>query len=560
MEHCQIYTFRLLLWIGLLARLREVLGFVGTTHSSNELYTVSLSHRVPSKNDRSCLHSKLQNIADEGAVERRDQLARTVSRRTRRGFFLTAATTTTTFFSSTVLATSPASAVTPPSYLVPTPPLTKDTYWPIGKVAFSLLPLAGTRTRRKTLQETVIPNLMWTHDQIQGIVNVNVPVRQIVVKLSNSSGGGLWVYNPVAPTPEMLRHMHSLEAQHGPVRHIVLGTVALEHKAAFCSFCRQYPNASAWVQPGQWSFPLNLPLSFYGLPQVGSNRLQELPTTINPSGSRNSLPEWAHDFDFEILGPFHFQSVGAFSETAFYHKSTHSLLVTDVVCSVTKDAPAIIQEDPRALLFHARNNAMELATDDAETRQRGWRRMVQFGLVFFPSQIEVKTVSQALRESQQVPSPMRNLGAGAIPGDTLYPWSWKDDTVDVPSFDAISQDGKLFCPPILTKLILDREPVATLAWVDRVTTRFGDMQRVVPCHLNNAVVRPDGNLAREFSEAFDPLRSTLENPQSQRALPQDLALLQQASDILTRYGVVSPSQVCDGEPARIVGRFARTRS
>ena len=42
----------------------------------------------------------------------------------------------------------------------------------------------------------------------------------------------------------------------------------------------------------------------------------------------------------------------------------------------------------------------------------------------------------------------------------------------------------------------------------------------------------------------------------QRALAEDLALLQEASDLLTQFGVVAQSQVCDLEPARTVGRFA----
>lgn len=64
-----------------------------------------------------------------------------------------------------------------------TPAYSKDLSWPLGKVAFSLLPLAATSTRRATVEECIIPDTIWTHDQIQGVVNVNVPVRQIVVKV-----------------------------------------------------------------------------------------------------------------------------------------------------------------------------------------------------------------------------------------------------------------------------------------------------------------------------------------------------------------------------------------
>jgi hypothetical protein len=134
------------------------------------------------------------------------------------------------------------------NYLVPTPPFPKEQYWPLGKVAFLLLPLAGTSTIRATVEECIVPDAIWTHDQIQGIVNVNASVRQTVVKLST---GGLWVHNPVAPTPQLIGMMQTLIDLHGPVKHVVLGTVPLEHKATFGAFALNYPNATVWIQPGQ---------------------------------------------------------------------------------------------------------------------------------------------------------------------------------------------------------------------------------------------------------------------------------------------------------------------
>ena len=167
--------------------------------------------------------------------------------------------------------------------------------------------------------------------------------------------------------------------------------------------------------------------------------------------------------------------------------------------------------------------------------------MVQFGLVFFPSQIDVVPFGKAISESRRIDPSMKTLGEGAVPG-ALYPWTWHDNDVDLANFNAISQNGKLFCPPILTKLILDREPQRTLEWVDRIVKRF-DFTHVIPGHLNN-YVKADG---REFAMAFDPLRS---NPKDgrvypQRALAEDLALLQEASDLLTKFGVVAESAVCD---------------
>ena len=57
------------------------------------------------------------------------------------------------------------------------PKFAKEESWPLGKVAFSLLPLAGTSSRRATVMETIVPDQIWTFDQLQGVVNVNVPVR-----------------------------------------------------------------------------------------------------------------------------------------------------------------------------------------------------------------------------------------------------------------------------------------------------------------------------------------------------------------------------------------------
>jgi hypothetical protein len=54
----------------------------------------------------------------------------------------------------------------------------------------------------------------------------------------------------------------------------------------------------------------------------------------------------------------------------------------------------------------------------------------------------------------------------------------------------------------------------------------------------------------------DNNRRAYYNSPQQRVLPEDLALLQEASDVLTQLGIVDPSRVCDLELARKVRRFA----
>ena len=50
-----------------------------------------------------------------------------------------------------------------------------------------------------------------------------------------------------------------------PVEYIVLPTFAYEHKIFMGPFSRKFPRAQVWVAPRQWSWPLNLPLEFFGI-------------------------------------------------------------------------------------------------------------------------------------------------------------------------------------------------------------------------------------------------------------------------------------------------------
>jgi len=48
-----------------------------------------------------------------------------------------------------------------------------------------------------------------------------------------------------------------------------------------------------------------------------------------------------------------------------------------MVVKVEDEVPEIVCEDPRPLLFHARDNALERVEDTPEVRLKGWRRIVQ---------------------------------------------------------------------------------------------------------------------------------------------------------------------------------------
>jgi Domain of unknown function (DUF4336) len=195
-----------------------------------------------------------------------------------------------------------------------------------------------------------------------------------VVKLE---AGGLLVYMPVAPTTECIRLVKELVATHGDVKYIILPTSSgLEHKVFVGPFARRFPQAQVFVAPHQWSFPLNLPLSWLGFPQ---RRTQVLPED-------NSQVAFSNEFDYAVLDIN--LGRGSFAEVAVFHKRSRTLLVTDSIMSVPEDPPAIVQLDPYPLLFHARDNAFAIVEDNEANRCQGWQRISLFAVYFRPSALD----------------------------------------------------------------------------------------------------------------------------------------------------------------------------
>ena len=389
----------------------------------------------------------------------------------------------------------------------------------LGKFAFSLLPLSPEAVgRRKTLLTEVVKGQVWTLEQVQGIINVNVPVRMTVIKLSN--GKGLFVNNPVAPTEECIAMMREIEASSGSkVKFITLASLALEHKGTVGAFSSNFPESTVYVQPGQYSFPINLP-TFLFFP---------LGKTVRDIPAKASDAPWCDDIDHLILGPLRPPGVGGFAETAFFHRSSSTLLVTDAVVRVDDNPPEIIQEDPRALLYHARDDMFATVQDTPANRRKGWRRMVLFALTFQPSGIRVMDTLDSIKQLGRVPPDMRKLGDGAIPYDGgLYPWEWVED--DQPNFRKLQ--GGLLVAPILQKLILNREPQKVLDWADRVSA--WPFKRIIPAHLSNDL-KADG---KAFRRAFSFLEQAGSGaPTGDR---RDVELLANASRTLTEQGVLFP--------------------
>jgi Domain of unknown function (DUF4336) len=371
------------------------------------------------------------------------------------------------------------------------------------------LPIYPYRQRR-TIRTEVIPGTIWTFEQVQGIFYVVVPIRMTVVKLD---GGGLLVYAPVAPTGECLALVNQLVALHGDVKYIILPTISgLEHKVFVGPFARKFPQAQVWVTPDQWSFPINLPLSWLGLP---IDRTQILP----PASSQTPF---GNEFDYAILktidlGP------GQFAEVAFFHRRSRTLLVTDIIISIPSSPLPILELEPYPLLFHARDQASESIADTPQNRRKGWQRICLFALYFQPNVLEIITWGKSLSKSFTAPDRSKQNYFG------LYPFQWQSGWQK--RFSDLHNQGELLVAPILQTLILNRAPQQTIEWIDRVTQ--WDFEQIIPCHFDAPITATPQQFRAAFTFLVD------RDPVATLA---DDRLLRQIERQLVRWRIIFPAK------------------
>lgn len=348
----------------------------------------------------------------------------------------------------------------------PDPAQLRWPWWP-------LLPLYPYG-RRRTLVRELVPDRIWSFEQLHGVWYVAVPIRMTVLKVD----GGLLLYAPLPPTAELLARLRQLEGQHGPVLSIVLATSSgLEHKLPVGPLMRACPGATLWISERQWSFPLQLPSSWLGFP-AGRTR------TLGPQGFPH--PD---QLDWIALGPIDL-GLGTFHELACVDRASGTLLVTDALVSIPGAAPPIFEGDPTPLLFHARERGAEPLRDTPEQRLKGWKRIVLFANYFRPSAVSVPAlpdlVSDAWAAEQR--SPRTHFG--------LYPFRWSADWEQ--QADRLIHDPDAAIgfgvAPVLERLVFVRTRSVVLAWLRRLA-RIDDLKLLIPAHYSEVALSSSQALA-----------------------------------------------------------------
>jgi hypothetical protein len=309
----------------------------------------------------------------------------------------------------------------------------------------------------------LLPDRLWSFEQLQGVWYVAVPIRMSVLKLRD----GLLLYAPVAATAEVLEALRGLEQLHGPVRTIVLPTASgLEHKLPVPAMARAFPQATVWVTPKQWSFPLSLPLSWLGFPCARTRVLFE-----------DGLPH-ADQLDWLPLGPLDL-GLGTFLEVACHDRSSGALLVTDALVAIPPEPPPLFDLDPTPLLFHARERGDEPLLDDPERRRRGWRRLVLFASYLRPEPLDLPPLSEVLRDA---------LAPGCRTARShfgIYPFRWRDGW---------ERQAEMLMPAelapqvaaVLERLVFPRQREALVVWL-RQLAALGELRWLVPAHYEAPV-------------------------------------------------------------------------
>ena len=351
-------------------------------------------------------------------------------------------------------------------------------WWPL----FPLYPYG----KKKTILRELIPNQIWSLEQIQGLYYVAVPIRMTIIKVDD----GLMLINPLPPTKELIYKLEEIISIHGDVKTIILPSASgLEHKIGLPALLRIFKKAEIWLCPGQWSFPINLPLDFLGIPSKRTKILFEDGTPYKDV------------FEWSSLGPLNL-GLGRYQEVSCYHFSTRTLHVTDAIIGIDSNPPEIFDFDPTPLLFHSRERGDEPLIDSLESRKKGWSRLVLFSSFLKPGKLKIPPFKDIVKYSLKKGLRNKRSHFGIYP--FLWDENWESSLVEIMGEDS----PKIQIAPVLQKLIFPRSKEILIGWLEKLKT-FKDMEYLIPAHFSAPIhftVEDSQKLINEInSEKWDKL-------------------------------------------------------
>jgi hypothetical protein len=342
-------------------------------------------------------------------------------------------------------------------------------------------PLYGEASR-KTIKRS-LGNDIWALEQNLELGPLQTPIRCTVIRLKD---GSLWVHAPLASTQEFLELVESCSID-GNVAHLVVPTYALEHKVFVKDCLQRWPDAQLWTSPGQFSFPfavseqITFGKAVTGV-LIGNSINSNSSSNTNNSQSQTATtipPPWSDEIEYATLEAGTFNIGGkptTLCETAFFHKVSKSLIVTDAVAFIPKTVPPL--NDPeQLLLISKRSTADPMPADTPESRLVGWEKTALLVSYFFPEHEELDPNN-----------------AGVV----TWTEGWHDN------FNALA--GRLIVPPVVRTLIYAQNPARVKHWVDQITTYDSnsenkngwDFEQIIPAHFEAPIATTPKDFARAF--------------------------------------------------------------
>ena len=145
--------------------------------------------------------------------------------------------------------------------------------------------------------QCLVPNTLWHATQRLKFGPISLLTRMTVVRLCD---GSLWVHSPITPTGELMNDLAAI----GPVRWVVAPNRS--HHLFLLPFLAAHPSAKGYIAPGLEAKRPDL------------KHLEHLPA---------SAP-WSSE-----LTAFVIQGLPILNETVWFHPSTGTLIVTDLLFS-----------------------------------------------------------------------------------------------------------------------------------------------------------------------------------------------------------------------------------